>query len=107
MKLRDEPNKYGMELRWRYMSAYPVNSGVYASGHRRQRSPRHPLPAPRDRPQFYVYDGVPTSNLFDIGFNYRLPFGAKEDPLVGQRHQHPRQEDPLLPRLAADRGAWW
>ena len=21
---------------------------------------------------FYVYDGVPTSNLFDIGFNYRL-----------------------------------
>lgn len=76
MKLRDEPNKYGMEFRWRYMAAYPVNSGVYASG---------PDVSGRDirfqRPgstQFYVYDGVPTSNLFDIGFNYRLPFGAKE-----------------------------
>ncbi|MBK6488872.1 MAG: TonB-dependent receptor [Gemmatimonadetes bacterium] len=76
IKIRDEPNKYGMELRWRHMSAYPVNSGVYASG-----TDINDRPIRFQRPgstAFYVYDGVPTSNLFDIGFNYRLPFGEKQ-----------------------------
>ena len=76
MKIRDEPKKYGMELRWRYMRAYPVNSGVYASG-----SDINGRPIRFQRPgstTFYIYDGVPTSNLFDVGFNYRLPFGSQE-----------------------------
>lgn len=76
LKLRDDPNKYGMELRWRYMSAYPVNSGVYASGRDvNGRDIRFQRPGST---VFYSYDGVPTSSLFDIGFNYRLPFGSQE-----------------------------
>jgi len=76
MRVRDEPNKYGLEFRWRYVSAYPVNSGVYASGtDLNGRKIRYQRPGST---QFYVYDGVPSSNLFDIGFNYRLPFGSQE-----------------------------
>lgn len=75
MKFRDEPNKYGIELRWRYMSAYPVNSGVYASGEDiGGRKIRFQRPGSTT---FYMYDGVPTNNLFDIGFNYRLQFGSQ------------------------------
>lgn len=76
MKIRDEPNKYGIELRWRHTSAYPVNSGVYASG-----TDNLGRPIRFQRPgstAFYVYDGVPTANLFDIGFNYRVPMGAQQ-----------------------------
>ncbi|MEP7383328.1 MAG: TonB-dependent receptor [Gemmatimonadota bacterium] len=76
LKLRDEPSKYGVEMRWRFMRAYPVNSGVYASGY-----DTRGLPISFQRPgssTVYVYDGVPTSNVFDLSFNYRLPFGPKE-----------------------------
>ena len=76
MKFRDEPNKYGMEFRWRYMSSYPVNSGVYASGNDISGRPiRFQRPGST---AYYVYDGVPSSNLFDVSFNYRLPFGSQE-----------------------------
>lgn len=76
VKFRDEPNKYGIELRWRYMSSYPVNSGVYASG---VDANGHAIRFQRPgSTAYYIYDGVPANNLFDIGFNYRLPFGSQE-----------------------------
>lgn len=76
VKLRDEPSRYGAELRWRFMRAYPVNSGVYASG-----LDARGVPISFTRPgssTVYIYDGVPTSHLFDIGFNYRIPWGSQE-----------------------------
>ena len=76
VKLRDEPNRYGMEFRWRYMSGYPVNSGVYASGPDvNGRLMRFQRPGST---QYYIYDGVPTNSVFDVGFNYRIPFGTQE-----------------------------
>ncbi len=76
MKLRDEPNKYGLEFRWRYMRGYPVNSGVYAAGPDvNGRDLRFQRPGST---LFYIYDGVPSNNVFDVSFTYRLPFGAQE-----------------------------
>ena len=75
-KFRDEPKRYGFELRYRYMAAYPVNSGVYASGtDLAGRNIRFQRPGST---AFYSYEGVPTSNLFDAGFNYRLTLGGKD-----------------------------
>ena len=76
VKLRDEPARYGAEIRWRFMRAYPVNSGVYASGFDTRGQP-----ISFTRPgssTVYVYDGVPTSHLFDMSFNYRIPWGSQE-----------------------------
>ncbi len=76
VKLRDEPSRYGAELRWRFMRAYPVNSGVYASG-----LDARGVPISFTRPgssTVYIYDGVPTSHIFDLGFNYRIPWGSQE-----------------------------
>lgn len=76
MKIRDEPNKYGLEFRWRYMRGYPVNSGVYASGPDvNGRDIRFQRPGST---LFYIYDGVPSNNVFDVNFSYRLPFGAQD-----------------------------
>ncbi|MCC6927981.1 MAG: TonB-dependent receptor [Gemmatimonadaceae bacterium] len=76
VKYRNEPRRYGAEFRWRYMSEYPVNSGVYAAGPDVNGKPmRFQRPGST---QYYIYDGVPTSSLIDLGFNYRLPFGAQE-----------------------------
>ncbi len=76
VKLRDEPSRYGAEIRWRFARAYPVNSGVYASGY-----DTRGVPISFTRPgssTVYIYDGVPTSHLFDVSFNYRIPFGSQE-----------------------------
>jgi len=76
VKFRNEPKRYGAEFRWRYMSAYPVNSGVYAAGPDVNGNlMRFQRPGSA---QYYIYDGVPTSSLIDLGVNYRLPFGAQE-----------------------------
>jgi outer membrane receptor for ferrienterochelin and colicins len=77
LKYRDEGRGLGFEGRTRFSDAYPVNSGVYASG---QNLLGRPITFQRPgTTTFYRYDEVEAATVFDIGFNYRLPFaGAKE-----------------------------
>jgi iron complex outermembrane receptor protein len=77
VKYRNELKGIGFEARTRYSDAFPVNSGVYAAGPNLQGNPIQ-----FQRPgstTFYRYDEVEAATVFDLGFNYRLPFaGAKE-----------------------------
>lgn len=77
LKYRHEAKGLGFEARTRFSDAFPVNSGVYASGPNLQGRP-----ITFQRPgttTFYRYDEVESATVFDLGFNYRLPFaGAKE-----------------------------
>jgi iron complex outermembrane receptor protein len=77
VKYRNEPRGLGFEVRARYSEAFPVNSGVYAAGNDIN---GRPITFQRaGSTTFYRYDPVDAATVFDIGFNYRLPFaGAKE-----------------------------
>lgn len=66
---RDALGGWGFDVRGRYTNAYPVNSGVYASG------VQFPRPGTNE---FYVYEGVHAAGILDVGFNWRLPAGANE-----------------------------
>ncbi|HSA56473.1 MAG TPA: TonB-dependent receptor [Gemmatimonadaceae bacterium] len=66
---RNELGGWGFDVRGRYTNAYPVNSGVYAS------DVQFPRPGTNE---FYIYEGVHTATILDLGFNWRLPFGANE-----------------------------
>ncbi|MGQ0649407.1 MAG: TonB-dependent receptor domain-containing protein [Gemmatimonadaceae bacterium] len=77
LKFRDELKGLGFEVRTRYHEGYPVNSGVYAAGDRLDGRPiRFTRPGSTT---VYEYDRVEDATVFDVGFNYRLPFaGARE-----------------------------
>ncbi|GLC27515.1 TonB-dependent receptor [Roseisolibacter agri] len=63
---------FGWELRGRYANAFPVNSGVYASG------VNFPLPNPTaGGPTNFQYDAVPVNMLLDAGINYRFLVNGK------------------------------
>ncbi|MGQ0538242.1 MAG: TonB-dependent receptor [Gemmatimonadaceae bacterium] len=63
----------GYEIRGRYANAFPVNSGVYASGVPFARPgtfpPGQPVPT-------YKYEPVKTQAYLDLSFNWRLPVGG-------------------------------
>jgi iron complex outermembrane receptor protein len=71
-RYRNQPKGFGFEIRGRYTNAYPVNSGVYTSN--------FAFPRPGTN-QTYVYEGVQTSALLDLGFNYRLPVAGVHEVL--------------------------
>jgi iron complex outermembrane receptor protein len=76
-KYRNEPRGLSFEVRTRFSEGYPVNSGVYAAGPNINGAPiTFTRPGSTTR---YRYDPVESATVFDVGFNYRLPFaGAKE-----------------------------
>jgi iron complex outermembrane receptor protein len=83
-KYRDLSGRWGGEIRGRYFSAYPVNSGVYATDHVF-------LPG---TPAAYSYEPVEGATLLDMSLNYRLPVGARElllsvnaDNLLGEKYR--------------------
>ncbi len=77
VKYRHEGRGLGFEVRSRFNDAYPVNSGVYASGDRLDGTPIT-FTRPGSTTQ-YRYDPVESATVFDLGFNYRIPFaGAKQ-----------------------------
>jgi outer membrane receptor for ferrienterochelin and colicins len=65
------PSEWGFEGRVRYLNAYPVNSGVYATD--------VTFPRPGST-QTYQYYGIPASTLVDININKR--FRAANDLFV-------------------------
>lgn len=76
-RYRDEPKGWGAELRGRYTNAYPVNSGVYASGLN-----ANGQPISFTRPgstATYTYEPVGVAALLDVGVNKRFAIpGAQE-----------------------------
>lgn len=63
---------FGWELRGRYANAFPVNSGVYASG------VSFPLPgATAGGPTTFQYEAVPVNMMADAGVNYRFLLNGK------------------------------
>ncbi len=62
-QFRDEPRGWGFEVRGRYINAYPVNSGVFASD--------FDFPKPGTA-GYYRYEGVHTSTLVDASVNKRF-----------------------------------
>lgn len=78
-KYRNEVKGWGAEFRGRYANAYPVNSGVYASGLNLQNQViSFPRPGSTTGER-YSYAGVPVAALVDIGVNKRFNVaGARE-----------------------------
>jgi iron complex outermembrane receptor protein len=65
---RSSNGSWGFDGRLRYANAYPVNSGVYATG------VDYPLPGQAGT---YRYDDIDAATIFDLGFNYRFNPGGK------------------------------
>lgn len=57
-----------MDARVRHTNAYPVNSGVYATG--------VDFRVPNST-QTYRYDDIEAATIFDLGFNWRLQQGGR------------------------------
>jgi iron complex outermembrane receptor protein len=70
---RDEARGLGFDLRGRYTNAFPVNSGVYASG------VSFPTPGANTA---YSYEPVPVNLLVDAGFSWRLPLHLTSQQLT-------------------------
>jgi outer membrane receptor for ferrienterochelin and colicins len=68
LQFRDETRYWGFNVRTRYTNAYPVNSGVYATG------VKFPRPGAAGS---YLYEGVRTAVIFDAGLNWRPPVGTR------------------------------
>ena len=60
---RSNNGSWGFDGRLRHANAYPVNSGVYATG------VDYPLPGQAGT---YRYDDIKAATIFDFGFNYRF-----------------------------------
>jgi outer membrane receptor for ferrienterochelin and colicins len=60
---------FGAELRGRYNDAFPVNSGVFASG--------VPFPRPDVANSTYTYNSVRTNFLLDAGVSYAFEVGGR------------------------------
>lgn len=65
---RSSNGSWGFDGRLRYANAYPVNSGVYATG------VDFPLPGQAGS---YRYDDIKAATVFDLGFNYRFSPAGK------------------------------
>ena len=65
---RSNSGGWGFDARLRHANAYPVNSGVYATGVDFQ------LPGQQGT---YRYDDIESATIFDLGFNYRFNPGGK------------------------------
>ena len=65
---RSTSGAWGFDARLRHANAYPVNSGVYATG------VDFPLPGQAGT---YRYDDIEAATIFDLGFNYRFSPGGK------------------------------
>lgn len=62
----EDPRGWGVDLRGRYASAFPVNSGVYVSDARLA-----------DLPPGVVYPAVPVTMFVDAGVSYRFTVGGR------------------------------
>ncbi|MEW5915245.1 MAG: TonB-dependent receptor [Gemmatimonadota bacterium] len=70
LRYNSEPRGIGYEIRARYASDYPVNSGVYATDF------AFPRPGVTGT---YTYEPVDPQAFLDLSFNWRLPLaGARE-----------------------------
>ncbi|HEX9563056.1 MAG TPA: TonB-dependent receptor [Gemmatimonadaceae bacterium] len=97
---RSTDGSWGFDVRNRYRNAYPVNSGVYATG------------VEYDRPgttDTYTYEDIKDANLLDIGFNWRRTMGARQilfsiraDNVLDQEYRT-MPGMPLLGRLISTR----
>ncbi len=66
---RSTDGSWGFDVRHRYSNAYPVNSGVYATG------VDFPLAGQAGT---YRYEDVTAANVVDLGFNWRHQMGSRE-----------------------------
>ena len=66
---RSTSGAWGFDARVRHTNAYPVNSGVYASG------VDFRIP---NSTQTYRYDGVDAATIFDVGLNWRFLQGGRD-----------------------------
>lgn len=66
---RSTDGQWGFDVNNRYTNAYPVNSGVYATG------VEFPLPGASGT---YTYQDIKAANVTDIGFSWRRLMGARE-----------------------------
>lgn len=100
MKYRDEQRAWGFDWRVRYFSAYPVNSGVYATDYAFL----------KPGGGTYQYDPVEASTIFEAGVSKRFAIpGTREfmwtlnaDNLFGQEYRT-FPGSPLLGRMVTSR----
>ncbi|MGQ0643824.1 MAG: TonB-dependent receptor domain-containing protein [Gemmatimonadaceae bacterium] len=69
LRYNSEPRGIGYEVRGRYASDYPVNSGVYAT------DVGFPRPGATGT---YSYEPVDVQAFLDLSFNWRLPIAGRE-----------------------------
>jgi iron complex outermembrane receptor protein len=82
---RSTSGAWGFDARFRYANAYPVNSGVYATG----------VDFPRaGQTGTYRYDDIDAATVMDLGFNYRfqpasnsLLFSIRADNLFDSKYR--------------------
>lgn len=67
-QFRSTSGAWGVDARVRHTNAYPVNSGVYATG------VDFRVPNSTDT---YRYDDIEAATIFDLGFNWRLQQGGR------------------------------
>jgi iron complex outermembrane receptor protein len=85
VQYRSTSGLWGVDLRGRYTNAYPVNSGVYATGVDFQ------IPGATGT---YRYDDIDAATVFDIGFNWRFQpagnqmlFSIRADNVLDQKYR--------------------
>jgi outer membrane receptor protein involved in Fe transport len=68
-RYRSTSGAWGVDARVRHTNAYPVNSGVYATG------VDFRIPGSTET---YRYDDIDAATIFDLGFNWRFLQGGKD-----------------------------
>jgi outer membrane receptor protein involved in Fe transport len=84
-RFRSNSGAWGFDARLRHTNAYPVNSGVYATG------VDFPIPGATGT---YRYDDIKAATIFDLGFNWRFQparnemlFSVRADNLFDQKYR--------------------
>lgn len=84
-RFRSNSGAWGFDARLRHTNAYPVNSGVYATG------VDFPIPGATGT---YRYDDIKAATIFDLGFNWRfrparneMLFSIRADNLFDQKYR--------------------
>jgi iron complex outermembrane receptor protein len=82
---RSNSGAWGFDARLRHTNAYPVNSGVYATG------VDFPIPGATGT---YRYEDIKAATIFDLGFNWRFQparnemlFSIRADNLFDQKYR--------------------